>query len=186
MLRGVLLALGVLVLMGGSFGAGFVVSPMLTPASVWDRQALRVDGADSGSALNARLRAGWEIERQDADGRGTTYVLRRDSRVPTPTAQPTSTPRPTSTPDPTWRMPYQAEQLARGLRVLADLPNNSYSVQNAEDAYRVLRLEVDATTINSHPVVLRLRELLPAVRTAIDRRDSVALVRLSAQLEQVK
>jgi hypothetical protein len=104
MLRGVLVALGALVLMGGSFGAGLAVSPLLTPtvtprpADDWHHQVLRVDDFRGGQILNTRLQEGWEIERQDADGRGTTYFLRRDKNLPFPRQPATATPQPTTAP----------------------------------------------------------------------------------------
>ena len=109
--------------MGGSFGAGLVVSPLLLfsglscPASrrlAPSGSAIRVDGFDSGVMLNGRLRDGWEIEQQDSDGRGTTYFLRRDKNLPFPA------PSPSSTPDPTWRIAYEAKRLAGETRSLGE------------------------------------------------------------------
>lgn len=54
----------------------------------WERQAWRVSDQTTADYLDAQLQRGWEVERADSDGQGTTYVLRRDPALPTPVPRP--------------------------------------------------------------------------------------------------
>jgi hypothetical protein len=95
------IAVGVSVMLALVLGyvAGVVTGPLVlpsptpTPEPPWERAALHVDAPAGAISLRNRLQEGWTIERADTSGQGTTYVLRRDPRMPTPVL-PTPTPVP--------------------------------------------------------------------------------------------
>lgn len=49
-----------------------------------DYMAWRVSDPASTEYLDGLLQRGWQIDRADTDGAGTTYILRRDPAQPTP------------------------------------------------------------------------------------------------------
>jgi hypothetical protein len=72
----------------------------------WERSSVRVEDTMDNVLLNRSLQRGWQVERADSDGKGTTYVLRRDPRTPSPILPTPVPPSPTPTsvpPTPTLR-----------------------------------------------------------------------------------